>query len=602
MVVNGQRGTAPRRGVGGILTLARPGWAALGLAACLGAVGSLLGNILLALSLRYLVDAFYLRHLAALRTSWAVLGAAAILVPVLAGVNKYLFALAVQTVLKRVRTGVYAKVGVLPRSYLDAHESGGITSLLINDTGLVGEGLVSHASNLVSSAAGLIGATIILISWNPDVVVLVAVLGVAAFAASVLWTGSLAKTAAAEQDLLSQVMSGGTALASGLLVIKSLRCEESYYAKFGSTVGSHLGALRARGRAQAWLTATSAATGEAFYPVVHLGAGLTALAGKITPGTAGAIAQLASQTVAPTTQLAVDWAELHRAAASSDRILAFLNEEEGSEAHDASQELASGWDYGFAGAGLGCSVGFESVTFGYPGSSSPVLRAVTFGVGAGRRLAVVGESGCGKSTILRLLLGLYPVREGRVRIGAATVGDPSAAGFLRRAVTLCPQDLQLLPYSIWENLRIVATDEEEITRAAQTLGLSEVVASLPDGWETLVAKLSGGQRQLVAMTRAFLKPAPLLLLDEPTSHLDLYAERRACEGMRTLAIGRTVILTTHRVLNLDWVDDILVIAGDRVIESGSFGELLQSHGVFASFHERQSLEAPRLRKQSLHGH
>jgi ABC-type multidrug transport system fused ATPase/permease subunit len=158
----------------------------------------------------------------------------------------------------------------------------------------------------------------------------------------------------------------------------------------------------------------------------------------------------------------------------------------------------------------------------------------------------------------------------------------------------------LLPYSIWENLRIVATDEEEITRAAQTLGLSEVVASLPDGWETLVAQLSGGQRQLVAMTRAFLKPAPLLLLDEPTSHLDLYAERRACEGMRTLAGGRTAILTTHRVLNLDWVDDILVIAGGRVIESGSFGELLRSHGVFASFHERQSLEAPRLRNQSLH--
>ncbi|KXZ51537.1 hypothetical protein GPECTOR_12g500 [Gonium pectorale] len=243
----------------------------------------------------------------------------------------------------------------------------------------------------------------------------------------------------------------------------------------------------------------------------------------------------------------------------------------------------------------GYDVTLRDVVFGYRGPSDgePILDGVSLHVPAGSSCAIVGGSGSGKSTILRLLFRFYDVQSGSVCMGGRDVRSLQLES-LRRAIATVPQDMVLFNDTILYNIAYGrhGAPREEVEAAARLARVHEAILAMPDGYSTLVGerglKLSGGEKQRVAIARAFLKAPGLLLFDEATSALDARTETEILEALRALAQGRTSIFVAHRLSTAAQCDQIVVLDEGRVVESGTHAELLAKGGRYADLWARQA--------------
>ena len=236
-------------------------------------------------------------------------------------------------------------------------------------------------------------------------------------------------------------------------------------------------------------------------------------------------------------------------------------------------------------------VRFEDVHFGYI-PERPILKGISFFVPAGRTVAIVGPSGAGKSTISRLLFRFYEPGRGRILIDGQDIADVRQTS-LRAALGMVPQDTVLFNDTIGYNIRYGRHDasEAEVTEAARLAQIDRFISILPDGYETAVGerglKLSGGEKQRVAIARTILKGPPVLILDEATSALDSFTEREIQDALDRVAEGRTTIVIAHRLSTVIGADEILVLDGGLIVERGTHGELLDRDGVYAAMWDRQ---------------
>jgi ATP-binding cassette subfamily B protein len=268
------------------------------------------------------------------------------------------------------------------------------------------------------------------------------------------------------------------------------------------------------------------------------------------------------------------------------------------ELTDEAPEIVDAPDARPLAVGAG-EVAFRAVDFDYgPGRST--LRGVSFTVPGGRSLAVVGPSGAGKSTIFRLLLRLYDVTGGAVEIDGQDVRAVTQ-GSLRAVIGVVPQDTVLFNDTIGYNIaygRAGAT-EDEVVAAAKAAQIHDFIASLPEGYDTRVGerglKLSGGEKQRVAIARTILKDPPILILDEATSALDTRTEREIQAELKRLGENRTVLMIAHRLSTVVDADEIVVLDQGRVAERGTHASLLARGGRYAEMWARQEREEAAVR-------
>jgi ATP-binding cassette, subfamily B, bacterial MsbA len=274
-------------------------------------------------------------------------------------------------------------------------------------------------------------------------------------------------------------------------------------------------------------------------------------------------------------------AQLQEGLAAADRVFDILDVEPTIIDHPDAKPI---------NAAVG-NIGFENVGFSYA-SGKPALEGVSLAVEAGKTVALVGQSGAGKSTILNLIPRFFDASSGRITLDGIGIRDITIAS-LRANIALVSQDVTLFDDTIEANIaygRVGATSDE-VHEAARNASADDFIEAMPEGYRTLVGehgvKLSGGQRQRIAIARAMLKDAPILLLDEATSSLDTESERAVQAALGELMRGRTTIVIAHRLSTIQSADMIHVVDAGRIIESGKHLELLARGGVYANLHRLQ---------------
>jgi len=318
--------------------------------------------------------------------------------------------------------------------------------------------------------------------------------------------------------------------------------------------------------------------GNVTVAAVLLLGGLRALHGELAVGVLIAAVLYARRFFQPLAQIGMFYNSFQSAAAALEKLAALLAEEPTVPDPQRPVHLR---------AARG-DVRFDGVEFGY-GTGPTVLPHVELHLPAGQTVALVGETGAGKSTVAKLLARFYDVRQGAVRIDGLDVRDIDPVD-LRRAVVMVTQEAYLFSGSVGANIALGRPDATaaEIEAAARAVGVHDVIAAMPDGYDTEVDKrgtrLSAGQRQLVSFARAFLADPALLILDEATSSLDVPGETLVQNGLRTLLAGRTAVVIAHRLSTVMGADRVLVVDGGRVVEDGTPAELVAHGGLFAALH------------------
>ncbi|PPK51128.1 ABCB family ABC transporter ATP-binding protein/permease [Marinobacter persicus] len=303
--------------------------------------------------------------------------------------------------------------------------------------------------------------------------------------------------------------------------------------------------------------------------------------GEITLGDFTMINAYLLQLFIPLNALGFVYREIRQALVNVERLFKLLGDKPAIEDAPDARELAV--DKG--------EIRFEHLHFAYR-KDRPILQDVDFTIPAGHKVAVVGASGAGKSTLARLLFRFYDVDEGAIRIDGQDIRDVTQDS-LRAAIGVVPQDTVLFNDTLYRNLAYGRPDatEEEVHRAARMAHLEHFIHSLPDGYDTKVGerglKLSGGEKQRVAIARVILKNPPLLILDEATSSLDSLSEQAILGALKEVSEHRTTLVIAHRLSTIRDADTILVMDGGRIVESGSHNELLATGGHYAHLWEQQ---------------
>ncbi len=277
----------------------------------------------------------------------------------------------------------------------------------------------------------------------------------------------------------------------------------------------------------------------------------------------------------PLNFLGIVYRMLRYALADMDRIFKLLDEkEEVANSPDAKDLDISHSD-----------ISFEHVSFAY-NPDRPILKDISLHIPEGQKVAVVGPSGSGKSTLVRLLFRFYDIGEGEIRINGQDIREVTQES-LRRAIGIVPQDTVLFNDTIYHNIAYArpGASEEDIRQAARLADIHDFIESLPEGYQTVVGerglKLSGGEKQRVAIARVILKAPPILIFDEATSSLDSHSEKQILDALRTVAEQRTTLVIAHRLSTIVDADNILVMQNGQIVEQGSHDHLLRAEGLYA---------------------
>lgn len=497
------------------------------------------------------------------------------------------FALVGNKVLTKVRTALYRHIQCLSLAFHNKAKSGDLLVRVIGDIGLLKEVAVTAFMPLVGSVLVLtsMAALMIWLNWRLALVVLLAA---PLYWLPTLMLGRRIRVVSRKQRKREGAMASTAAESIGAMqVVQTLSLEGTFADQFGKQNQKSLTEGVKIKRLQAKLQSTvQLMTGVSTAMVLFYGTVLV-LRGALSAGELLVFLSYLKAAFNPLQDFAKYSGRIAKASAAGERVIQLF--ETPADVTDEAGALAAP---AFTGR-----VRFAHVSFAY--ADQPVLKNIDFSVEAGQKVAIVGPSGAGKSTLIGLLSRLYDPVAGEVLIDDIDIRRVTLES-LRMQMSVVLQDTLLFATSIEENIAYGAPDKSaaEIRRAAELANIHEFIESLPDGYATQVGErgvtLSVGQRQRIALARAALRRAPLLILDEPTSSLDKENRQAVLQALHEIGAGRTTFMITHDLPEIEQADLILHIEDGVLIETGSHAELLAADGVYAQLVKREFKRVERI--------
>ena len=580
---------------------------------------SSIASISVSLSLKFLIDDFISPligqkdpNFAELYRALAVLGSIFLMGVIATFTYTRLMVYIGQGVLKKVRDDMFEHMQTLPIRYFDQNTNGSIMSLYTNDTDTLRQMISQSIPQALMSFFTIIVTFISMLILSPLLTILaVLIIGLMIFVTKKIG-GNSGKYFVRQQKSLADVTGFVEERMNGQRVVKVFNHERKSEEEFDKL---NEALFESAAQANTFANMMGPVIGNIgnlqFVLVSVLGGFLSIMgSGGITLGVMASYLQFTKSFTQPFMQVAQQFNSIVMALAGAERIFALIDEE--SEKDEGYVTLVNAkkdengniieckertgmwaWKHPHSADGsvsyteLTGDVRFEDVTFGY-NEDKVILKDISLFAKPGQKLAFVGSTGAGKTTITNLINRFYDIQDGKIRYDGINISKICKAD-LRRSLGIVLQDTHLFTGTVMENIRYGRLDatDEEVVQAAKMASAHSFIMRLPKGYDTVLesdgANLSQGQRQLLNIARAAVSKAPILILDEATSALDNESERWIQQSLEVLAKNRTTITIAHRLSTIQGADEILVIADNGIAERGTHEELIEKNGIYAHY-------------------
>ena len=500
---------------------------------------------------------------------------------VLTFVQGWIMTAITQKIVYNLRRDISEKINRMPMKYFESHQYGDVLSRITNDVDTLGTGLNQSVTTIITSVATVIGVLVMMMTISP----LMTLISFVTIPVSIFLLGLIIKMSQkhfkAQQEYLGNINGQIEENFAGQLVIKAFNKEETIEKTFNETNEILYESAWKSQFISGIMQPVMMFVGNLGYVGVAISGAMLAIKNVIGIGDVQAFIQYVRSLTQPLSQAAQVMNQVQSMGAAGERVFEFLAEEE--ETRDTDDAISTLDVEGF--------VEFNHVKFGY-NPDQIIINDFSASVKPGQKIAIVGPTGAGKTTIVKLLMRFYDVNGGSIKIDGNDIRTMSRHG-LRNNIAMVLQDTWLYSDTIMENIRYGNQDasDEEVIAAAKAARADRFIKTLPGGYNMVLnedaTNISEGQKQLLTIARAILADRKILILDEATSSVDTRTEVRIQEAMDQLMKGRTTFVIAHRLSTIRNADLILVMNHGDIIEQGSHDELLAKGGAYADLYNSQ---------------
>ena len=486
-----------------------------------------------------------------------------------------------QKICYRMRKDISEKINRMPMAYFESRTYGEVLSRITNDVDTLGQSLNQSITQIITSVATMVGVLVMMLRISPLMTLIAVVILPISVAMISFVVKKSQKYFKQQQEYLGHINGQVEETYAGHTVIQAYNKEQDTIQQFSETNDTLYHSAWKSQFLSGLMQPIMMFVGNLGYAAVALSGGLLAIRGTITIGDIQAFIHYVKNFTQPMQQIAQVLNQVQSMAAASERVFAFLEEEEElpTEHPIALPEQIAG------------TVSFQHVSFGYQ-PEQQIIHDFSADVHSGQKIAIVGPTGAGKTTMVKLLMRFYDVNSGAILLDGHNVKDFERHD-LRKVFGMVLQDTWLFQGTIMENIRygrLDATDEEVIA-AAKAAHADSFIRQLPDGYQMELnedaSNVSQGQKQLLTIARAILADNRVMILDEATSSVDTRTEIQIQKAMDHLMEGRTSFIIAHRLSTIRNADLILVMKDGDIIEQGSHDELLAKNGFYADLYRSQ---------------
>jgi len=486
--------------------------------------------------------------------------------------------------IRDLRSDIFCKLERVPLRYIDGHTKGELTSRVINDIEIISDGLLQGFTQFFSGIITIIGTLIFMMAINFRIAIVVVILTPLSFIAASRITKASHDSYMKQSKLRGDMVGLAEEMAGNQKIVKAFVYDKRAEARFDE-INKAYGKIGVKATFFSSMTnpTTRFVNGLIYAAVGLLGAlgvvGKFPIIGVMTVGKLSSFLAYSNQYTKPFNEISGVFAELQNAVASAERVFAVLDENEVPD--DSDKEVLESCDG---------TLSFSDVFFSYS-PDTKLIENFSLDVKSGQRVAIVGPTGCGKSTIINLLLRFYDIDSGKIVLSGKEINSVTRDS-LRSCFGMVLQETWVFTGTVVENIAYGAPDatREQIIEAAKSVYAHGFIKRLPNGYDTVISEdcgLSQGQKQLICIARIMLMDPPMLILDEATSSIDLRTELRIQRAFVKLMEGRTSFVIAHRLSTIKNSDIILVMKHGNIIEQGDHEQLLAKGGFYAELYNSQ---------------